>query len=321
MEATLRQIFTWPGLRNDVHRHVKNCHLCQVYKKVHKNYGKLPVKEAEESEPWNRVNVDMIGPWTVTTPTKTWKLRAFTMIDPATGWFEVKDIPEPTSDACQAVFDDVWLAHYPRPQYIGLDNGSENKAVFKELVSNMGLKEKPSTTYNPQSNGIIERVHQVLSDSLKTFETEQQELDEKDPWGPFLSAASYAVRSTYHTTLQATPAQLVFSRDMVLPLKFKADWSRIRHQRQSAMLINNKRENKACLEHQYKAGDKVLLAKTGIIPKMAAPRTGPHEIMGVYPNGTVLLQRGAIQECVNIRRITPYFEDTSIGEANALYQG
>jgi hypothetical protein len=49
-------------------------------------------------------------------------------------------------------------------------------------------------------------------------------MDEKDPWGPFLSSAEYAIQSTFHTTLKATPGQLVFGRDMVLPIKFMADW-------------------------------------------------------------------------------------------------
>jgi lipopolysaccharide biosynthesis regulator YciM len=52
-------------------------------------------------------------------------------------------------------------------------------------------------------------------------------MDEKDPWGPFLSSAAYAMRSTFHTTLKATPGQLVFGRDMVLPIKFMADWGAI----------------------------------------------------------------------------------------------
>jgi hypothetical protein len=49
-------------------------------------------------------------------------------------------------------------------------------------------------------------------------------MDEKDPWGPFLSSAAYAIHSTFHTTLKATPGQLVFGRDMVLPIKCMADW-------------------------------------------------------------------------------------------------
>jgi hypothetical protein len=75
---------------------------------------------------------------------------------------------------------------------------------------NYGLTEKVGTAYNPQSNGIIEQVHQIIADALCTLELEERELDKKDPWMPFLQAACFAVRSTYHTTLRATPAQLVF---------------------------------------------------------------------------------------------------------------
>jgi hypothetical protein len=57
-------------------------------------------------------------------------------------------------------------------------------------------------------------------------------LDEKDPWVPFLSSDEYAIRSTFHTTLKATPGQLVFGRDMVLPITFMADWGAIEQQRQ-----------------------------------------------------------------------------------------
>jgi hypothetical protein len=34
----------------------------------------------------------------------------------------------------------------------------ENKNIFEELVNNYGIKKKNSTPFNPQSNGIIERV-------------------------------------------------------------------------------------------------------------------------------------------------------------------
>jgi hypothetical protein len=56
-------------------------------------------------------------------------------------------------------FDDVWLSRYPRPEYIGFDNGGEYKNVFEELVNSYGIKKNNSTPFNPQSNGIIERVH------------------------------------------------------------------------------------------------------------------------------------------------------------------
>ena len=151
-------------------------------------------------------------------------------------------------------------------------------------------------------------MHQVLGNALRTFELEKRELDTNDPWGPFLSAAAWALRSTVHTTLDATPGQLVFGRDMLLPIQLKTDWARIRQRKQDIINVNNRKENSKRIEHEYRVGDKVLLEKPGLISKLSAPRTGPYRITYTYTNGTVRIQRGIVNERVNIRRLTPYKE-------------
>ena len=70
-------------MRTQIEHYVKTCHECQVSKKGRRKYGHVPAKQAE-TKPWSRVNVDLIGEYTVRTPTKVHKLRAMTMIDPAT---------------------------------------------------------------------------------------------------------------------------------------------------------------------------------------------------------------------------------------------
>jgi hypothetical protein len=232
------------------------------------------------------------------------------MIDPSTGWFEVKDVKDKSAKESMNTFDDVWLSRYPRPEYIGFDNGGEYKNVFEELVNKYGIKKKNSTPFNPQYNGIIERVHLTLNDSLRTVEMDGREMDEKDHWGTFLSSAAYAIRSTFHTTLKATPGQLVLGRDLVLPKKIMTDWGAIEQQLQKEMGRNNRRENASIISHDYKVGDKELLKKPGKHQrKLEAPRTGPHTVTAIYTNGTLHIQKGKINERVNIRRLFPYFED------------
>ena len=124
------------------------------------------------------------------------------------------------------------------------------------MCDNSEIKEKPSTTYNPQSNGIIECVHQVLGNALRTFELEEKELDTNDPWGSFLSAAAWAIRSIVHTTLDATPGQLVFGRDMLLPIQIKTDWARIWQRKQDIINVNNRKENAKRIEHENRVGEK-----------------------------------------------------------------
>jgi hypothetical protein len=73
---------------------VKNCHEYQIGKKVRKKYGDLPEKTAERPIAWNRVDVNLIWPLTVNTPSGNKELLALTMIDPSAGWFEVKDVKD-----------------------------------------------------------------------------------------------------------------------------------------------------------------------------------------------------------------------------------
>jgi hypothetical protein len=84
------------------------------------------------------------------------------------------------------------------------------------------------------------------------------------------------MRSTYHTTLQ-TPGQLVFGRDMLLSIPFRADWAQIKIRKQG--LINKRcslRKRFKNTTYKYNVGDKVLLDKPGILRKSTQPRTRPH---------------------------------------------
>ena len=97
--------------------------------------------------------------------------------------------------------------------------------MFKELCHNLGIKAKPTTDYNPQGNSILERTHQVVGNCLRAFELEKRDLAGPNPYEPFLTAVAYAMRSTYHTTLKCAPGQLVFGRDVMLPINCKVDWA------------------------------------------------------------------------------------------------
>ena len=101
---------------------------------------------------------------------------------------------------------------------------------------------------------------------------------------------------------------MVFGRDMILPIQFKADWALITRQKQDMINKSNQYENKKRIPHEYQVGEKVLLERPGILRKMSTPRQGPYQILRVFPNGTVLLDKGTFHHRVNIRRITPHME-------------
>ena len=83
-----------------------------------------------------------------------------------------------------------------------------------------------------QANAIVERVHQVISNIIRTIKLENNYINEEDPWKGILSATAFAVCSTFHTTLRNTPGQFVFGRDMLLNIKHEANWEYIRKRNQ-----------------------------------------------------------------------------------------
>jgi hypothetical protein len=120
---------------------------------------------------------------------------------------------------------------------------------------------KPITVRNPQvtkANAIVERVHQVMGNIIRTFELESNYMDEDDPWKG-ISATAFAVRSTFHTSLQSTPGQLVFGRDMIFNIQHIANWEFIKQRKQKIINLNNNKENSRRVQHVYQVGDKVLL--------------------------------------------------------------
>ena len=68
----------------------------------------------------------------------------------------------------------------------------------------------------------------------------------------------FAVRATYHTTLQEFPMQLVFDRDTILNIKHAFNWEQIWQRKQEQIIHNNRCENMCRNNHQYKVGDKIV---------------------------------------------------------------
>ena len=139
-----------------------------------------------------------------------------TMIDPATGWFKIIELPLPsvtvkregkeiteviidkTSASVAKLFNKQWLSCYPRAKNIIYDNGSEFKLNFKALCKSYGLKRKPTTVKNPQANTILERIHGVFMDMLRTTNIYMADMTNAEMIDDFLVNAAWDLRSTYH---------------------------------------------------------------------------------------------------------------------------
>ena len=116
----------------------------------------------------------------------------------------------------------------------------------------------------------------------------------------------FAVRATYHTTLQATPMQCVFGRDAILNIPFAVNWERIKEEKQKKIKENNKKEKSKWRSHTYNIGDRVLLKTAEPRAKYDPHWEGPHTVIKVINNCILRIDMGTFQQKVNIRNINPY---------------
>jgi hypothetical protein len=100
------------------------------------------------------------------------------------------------------------------------------------MLNNYVVKKKPITTRNLQAKPSAKQVHQTIGNINQTFELHDNYLDEDDPWKGILAATAFPICATYHTTLQKSPGQLVFGRDMILNIQHTANWEYIRARKQ-----------------------------------------------------------------------------------------
>ena len=168
------------------------------------------------------------------------------MIDPATSSFKIHQYDDKQAITVANIAKEEWFSRYPWPTQVTFDRGSEFIGhEFKKMLNDYGVKKKPITTRNPQANAIVERVHQTIGNIIRTFELHENYLDEDDPWKGILAATAFAIRATYHTTLQKSPGQLIFGRDMIFNIQHTANWEYIRARKQRLIQKNNKNENKS----------------------------------------------------------------------------
>jgi hypothetical protein len=59
----------------------------------------------------------------------------------------------------------------------------------------------------------------------------------------FLDNAAWAICSTYHTVLKASPGATIFGQDMLFVIPFVADWHKIGEYRQSLTDHSNQLKN------------------------------------------------------------------------------
>src|SRR5688500_7808244 len=139
--------------------------------------------------------IDLIGPYKICRKQQPDLVcKCVTMIDPASGWFEIHQYDDKRSITVANIAEQEWFARYPWPKQATFDRGNEfiGNDFTHMLVHDYGIKRKPITVRNPQANAIVERIHQAIANMVRMSKLETNYLDVDNPWKGVLSATAFA---------------------------------------------------------------------------------------------------------------------------------
>ena len=164
------RVYHYPQMRREI-REDKD----EVSQKVKTEggYGYLAPREVTLA-PWECVDVDLISPWKIKVGgtrrnAKVYEFSALTCIDRVSGFQEGCRIDRKTAAHVGEKFKQCWLSRYPRPCFVGHDNGGEFQAEFRKLLDDFAVTDVPTTSRNPTGNAVCERLHLTIGNVLRVL--------------------------------------------------------------------------------------------------------------------------------------------------------
>ncbi|KAK3705767.1 hypothetical protein QZH41_000594, partial [Actinostola sp. cb2023] len=209
---TLRKMkarFWRPGLTKRVHEYCDNCLTCCKCKP--RKRSRAPLHPIPSGYPMQRIHMDIVGPLP---RTKKGNKYVLTMQCSFTKWVEAFPIPNQRATTCARVFVKNWVCKFGVPDSIHTDQGRNFESkVFSEMCKLLEMNKTRSTAYHPEGNGQIENFHRTLKSMIKTRVEE-----EPDRWDEHMEFCLMAYRSSVHSSTGHTPYELMFGREMRIPV-------------------------------------------------------------------------------------------------------
>ena len=109
-----------------------------------------------------------------------------------------------------------WISRYGCPMTFQSDNGKGfGGDLTKELMKRSHIAQAHSTTYRPQTNGLVERQNRTLLNMLRVYCSRYM-----TDWDKYLPQVVGAYNSTQHSTTGSSPFMMLTGRERAMPLTF-----------------------------------------------------------------------------------------------------
>ncbi|GFX04295.1 hypothetical protein TNCV_3974441 [Trichonephila clavipes] len=312
--------FVWPGMHKDIKIMVLSCVKCQRAKVT--RHTKSPIGTfALPDARFAHIHLDFIGPL----PPSNGNQFCMIIIDRFTRWPEVIPTPDMTAETTARALMRGWISRFGCPTTITTDRGTNFESnLFRELTRMLGCNRIHSTSYHPQANGIIERLHRHLKGALKAHNHIQ--------WTELLPIVLLGMRSALKDDINATCAQFVYGTTLRLPsdLVTSDSINQTANSTYVTSLIQTMRSLNPVSTAQHgtqniyinpslKTCSHIFLRSDKVNPPLTPPYTGPHWVISRNDKNFIIDLNGK-QSTVSIDRIKPAYLLADVTDHSDLVQ-
>ncbi|CAG7719774.1 unnamed protein product [Allacma fusca] len=203
-KALISKRYVWPSMSKDLTKWTKECLSCQkskIFKHNHSPFGEFPIT----SERFDHIHIDLIK----VTPCKG-NSYCLTIIDRFSRWPEVIPIPNQEAETVASALLHGWISRFGCPLNITTDQGRQFESkLFHSLAQLLGTKLIRTSSYHPIANGLIERFHRGLKDSIKCVDSKN--------WIDALPLILLGLRSCIKADTNVSPVEMVYGTTLRLP--------------------------------------------------------------------------------------------------------
>lgn len=320
-------------LYDTVKEFVKNCDICQFRKKKPARRT-VPAKPIlTPSTPFYVIGIDAVGP---VIPSKQGNRMILVAVDYLTRWPIAKAVKRIDEETTVEFLVTEVLQHYGVPKYMLSDRGSNFMSkYFKSFLKQVSCRHITTSSFRPQTNGLVERTNQSLVQAISKITKDSQ--DNVENWDLSLPSALMAMRSMKSESTGFTPSYLLYGQEMRTPSLWVApreDYvegeyqteinnrveyviSKLQEVRKVAREVSNEKKNKQrerynlTVQHKkrYQVGEQVLMKDQYPENKFADRWIGPMTVKKVNDSGTYHLvgpNARRLDGAVNSDQLIPY---------------
>ena len=211
----VRRYFCWKGMASDIREFVESCLTCQLEKIDHTlRKGSLQSLAIPEAK-WKEVSIDFVMNLPADGDAED---SIMTVMDRVTKMVHLIAYRKTTTagDAARFYWQHMVKLHGV-PQAIHTDRGAQFVGRWwREIWTLLGTKLKYGTAYHPQSQGQVERMNAIISQTLHCLMTDVSDLGR---WKEYLPTVEMVANSLPNRSIGYSPFYLMYGYHPVLPIE------------------------------------------------------------------------------------------------------